>query len=448
MFTITDVTKIPASITSHDFDTWFDKFNTVLRGIGLPIFTAIGVDIRIVFSDKAETSSYGSLSIEELKNQIMSNWGSDKGILAILQHIKNHDDYRNAIQDLMGAIERIRQDDETLPSASVLHTYLDDLQFSMPVMGRYTYSDRTITLFTKNVEAAAQKHGNTSKEEFEQVFIHELFHAYHYIDRYGKDRKELGNRVDYTSKVVKESLASAFEWNYCILNRIIGYDSLHNAWSTYSILSYPYSGAIELLMTSTTSCAERLDNKKFCEVFELSLIDMDGALRQLVPNDFYDIKNLMKQTVKKQTVPLPNKPNVYKINSGKSFRTESTGGYIFAPADNYHKEMRNVRTGDILLQIFGGKLHSISLVTKGCYYATAAHGHSQAGYYADAIYMIFPVPIDILQFKSDSSYPIRRNEPYIRAFRYPDFIRLILNAMQKVYPQNTMCASLIAMLIF
>ena len=297
MFTITNTSQMPPCIISNEFDTWFDKFNTALRGIGLPTFHAFGANISITFSDEEETSVYGSLSIEELKNLILSKWGHNKYILDILQHINNYDDYRHSIQDLMGAIERIRLDNETLPSSSILHAYLEELQFYMPVMGRYTRGTRTITLFTKNIESAAKKHGNTLKQEFERVFIHELFHAYHYIDSYGKDRTELKCRIDYTSKVVKESLASAFEWNYCITNKITGYDSLHAAWRTYSVLSYPYSGASELLVAlptiSSTAHIAHLDNKKFRDVFELSLTDMDEALRMMVPNDFYDIKNLM-----------------------------------------------------------------------------------------------------------------------------------------------------------
>ena len=297
MFTITNTSPMPPCSISNDFDTWFDKFNTALRGIGLPTFHAFGANISITFSDEEEASVYGSLSVEELKNRILSKWGHNEYILDILQHINNYDDYRHSIQDLMGAIERIRLDNETLPSSSILRAYLEEIQFSMPVMGRYTRGTRTITLFTKNIESAAKKHGNTLKQEFERVFIHELFHAYHYIDSCGKDRTELKCRIDYTGKVVKESLASAFEWNYCITNKIAGYDSLHAAWRTYSVLSYPYSGASELLVASPTISGTahiaHLDNKKFRDVFELSLTDMDEALRMMLPNDFYAIKNLM-----------------------------------------------------------------------------------------------------------------------------------------------------------
>jgi hypothetical protein len=179
---------------------------------------------------------------------------------------------------------------------------------------------------------------------------------------------------------------------------------------------------------------------------------MDGALRELLySNDFYRIKNAVqiheKKVIQRMPVFTATTPNVFKINSGKSFHIESKGGYIFAPADNRHKEMTNVRTGDILLQIFGGKLHAISLVTNGCYYASSAHGQTASGYYADVTYMVPDEPIDILQFKNDLSYPIRRNEPYIRSFNYPDFARLILKELQKKYPHNEFCIALISTLI-
>ena len=69
---------------------------------------------------------------------------------------------------------------------------------------------------------------------------------------------------------------------------------------------YPYSGANELLEPTGRVGHYTLNTKTFVQVFETSLKDMDAALRSLVvPNTFYDIKNLIHYRTKK--VPVTTK---------------------------------------------------------------------------------------------------------------------------------------------
>jgi hypothetical protein len=78
------------------------------------------------------------------------------------------------------------------------------------------------------------------------------------------------------------------------------------------VVFYPYSGARNLLSEVGRFTAKyTLDIKKFCDVFEHSLNDMDNALRQLlITYDFYRIKNLIF-IHKKPVVITPNTVKTY-----------------------------------------------------------------------------------------------------------------------------------------
>lgn len=299
-----DMRNMPPCLNTAIFDDWLKKFNELIQKIELHKIGSLErnfskTNINIKFSNEEKKKLYGTLTIEELKDIIRDSWGLHKEIEEILDKIDNYDDYHKLLQELMGAIYRIYPERDCR-NPEELHTLLEELEFEMPVLGEYINSKKLIILYVPNIEKAALAHGNISSREFEKVFIHELFHAYHYAD----DSDELVERYDYTTKVVKESLASAFEWFYCIENKIIGDDELKNSWYKYSVLYYPYSGARHLLFEIGRFTGKyTLDSKKFFKIFDLSLTDMDGALRVLLPYDFYRIKNLICSLTKPTTAP-------------------------------------------------------------------------------------------------------------------------------------------------
>ena len=283
-----DTTQMPSYLRNAHFIAWLRKFNQLLVKIGLPEWKLAKLDLSVVFSDEEKTERFGSLTIEELKEIIRDTWGTSEEIEEILEKINSIEDYREFIQELMSAIHHICSgNDYTNPE--YLYSYLEELEFDMPVLGRYINDEKLIVLYIPNIERAAVEHGNTSSREIEKVFIHELFHAYHY----NNDKGELISRHDYTSKVVKESLASAFEWLYCVENNIKGEDELRSSWYNHSVVFYPYSGAVGLLSEIGRFTGKYcLNSKKFCDVFEKSLKDVDSALRVLLDSyNFYRIKN-------------------------------------------------------------------------------------------------------------------------------------------------------------
>jgi hypothetical protein len=175
----------------------------------------------------------------------------------------------------------------------ILDKLFGEVYFNEYVLGEYYHTKKRIVLYTKNIEHVAI-HGRSTVQNFEVTFIHELFHAYHYRD----DDREIRLRRDYTSTVVKESFAAAFEWNYCIEYRIAGDRELWWKWQKYSVITYPYSGA-QYLIDET---AYKLQATDFCVIFKMSLTDMDQALRILTLIEFYDIKNLIQYREKEVKV--------------------------------------------------------------------------------------------------------------------------------------------------
>ncbi|MCR5491628.1 MAG: hypothetical protein K6F32_05825 [Bacilli bacterium] len=79
------------------------------------------------------------------------------------------------------------------------------------ILGRYYHSDKKIVLYVRAINPSGIA---APLPLFEEVFAHEAFHAYHYYacEIVSKNvlLQELRYRDDYTSKVVKESLAAFF----------------------------------------------------------------------------------------------------------------------------------------------------------------------------------------------------------------------------------------------
>ena len=285
-----DTAKMPPYLGEHHFTTWRNSFDVIIKKLCLkdPQLD----DIRIEFSDERKIEKYGSNSIDEIKNIIRSKWNTDNAIEKILDKIKDKKDYQRYVEELCGTLHKLNQDNNIYAE---LLSFFDDIEFEYRILGEYHNDKKLIVLYTFNIERSALDNKNAPEKEFERVFIHELFHAYHYEN----DKGELVNRRDYTVKVVKESLASAFEWHYCNEYAINGTDELMQSWWLNDVLIYPYSGARNLI---DAYCG--LNEKKFCDVFKKSLDDADGAMRILLdPFDFYRIKNavsIIEKSIKKK----------------------------------------------------------------------------------------------------------------------------------------------------
>ncbi len=88
---------------------------------------------------------------------------------------------------------------------------------------------------------------------------------------------------------------------------------------------YPYSGARTLLHYAITpSYKYTLHSKKFCDVFNKSLTDVDVAMRALLDDDeFYCVKNSL--TVKEKFVKVPTLPTDLRGAFDEIMKNDSIG---------------------------------------------------------------------------------------------------------------------------
>lgn len=291
MFHFINASKMPSYLCKDQFRIWHRKANLVLDGPEAPD------SLNIEFSDEEKTVTYGLWSIEEIKNMIREYWKVNERVERTLDEIPSLDDYHNGQMEARLA-EEICACNRDVTYKSIRKTLADlfaEAKFTVRILGEYCHDIKTIILYTKAIEDTVG-YGRTVEQNFEVVFAHELFHAYHYAT----EEPELLCRWDYTAGVVKESLAAAFEWNYCVIHKIPGAAELRHSWEIHSVIGYPYSGAKYLIDWTRNA----LQDADFCKIFNMSLVDMDGALRVLVPfAEFYAIKNLgyfrRKRVIKK-----------------------------------------------------------------------------------------------------------------------------------------------------
>ena len=290
--------RLPSYLSARNFNEWYTKISTTAKNIGLSV--PVSDDLMISFSDTEKTRIFGSLSVEEAKNKIREKWNISERANDLLDGLQTPEDFHESqlASPLAEEISAANRDQkETYESVRAqLEDIFDMVAFKQLILGEYIHP-QIIVLYTKNIEHTQQAPGEkrTLEQIYEEVFAHEMFHAYHYQN----EPEELVERMDYTSRVVKESLAAAFEWAYCVENKIPKADDLRYDWDRYSVITYPYSGAKHLLQPVHHKAMVCLDKTAFCDVFHTSLVDMDRALRMLVSDEFYRIKNLIHYREKK-----------------------------------------------------------------------------------------------------------------------------------------------------
>ena len=295
MFIFVNDPQMPSYLSKSIFDDWFKKFNQALVKIGLSEWDYSNTDIEIEFSNEEKTETHGIVSLEDVKEKIRKKWKINKRTAEILSQINNIDDYFNKQMSspLAETIHVNNQNDSYEKIREMLDRLFGEIYFNEYVLGEYYHTKKRIVLYTKNIEHVAIP-SRTTDQNFEATFIHELFHAYHYRN----NDREIRFRRDYTSTVIKESFAAAFEWNYCVEYKIAGDRDLWWKWQKHSVLAYPYSGA-QYLIDETSY---QLQTTDFCVIFKMSLTDMDQSLRILTLIEFYDIKNLIQYREKEVEV--------------------------------------------------------------------------------------------------------------------------------------------------
>lgn len=319
-----NIVDIPPYLTRADVSQWMDRLEQSLDtffGMNydssfLAEFRRLNGGYTLAFSDELIWEDGKPISLDdakaELKDRLAERSGhaeDDENIKDLFQHIEKAKTaeelkkYASWIAEYCASGDTREERSESYNE--IKESILDLLGRTIAVgqrnrlyiLGRYFHSEKKIILYVQAINL-----GGTAARLplFEEVFAHEAFHAYHYYACEIASRdllfQELPRRKDYTSKVVKESLAAFFEFYYCGRNGIP--TDIDNDWQKNPVYVYPYSGAKYLSLSGNGASASPLD------VFEASLRDVDKALRLLLKADmyaFYDVKNVKERIVKTVT---------------------------------------------------------------------------------------------------------------------------------------------------
>ncbi len=245
------------------------------------------LSLEITFSNKKERDIYGTISLEKAKEKIIKIFSQEEVKKCLKEYLVNIE----TREQLLKNVEQLACIPKKIVSMEYdvhnVYTHIKEIASSVKLycsrLGEYRNATREIVLYTKNIESSC-KNSSEYLKVFEKTFAHELFHFLHYYLLYVAEKDEdILNRIDATSKVIKESLASYFEYSYCNSHGI-PFDK-NEMWDKYEPSFFPYAGAKFIW-----------NDAQFNEIFELSS-DLDAALRKLLFKDleghkqFYKIKN-------------------------------------------------------------------------------------------------------------------------------------------------------------
>ncbi len=242
---------------------------------------------KITFSKRSKMDIYGTISLEKAKEKIIKIFPQEEvkeNYKKYLYEITTREQLLEKVEVLVALPKRVCKVEY---DSHEIYERIKEIAISIklycPRLGEYRNATREIVLYTKNIESSCAN-SNEYLKAFEKTVAHELFHFFHYylLSLEGKDY-DIINRKDATAKVIKESLASYFEYSYCNAHGL-PFDK-YAIWFKHEPSFFPYAGAkfIE-------------NDAQFYEIFELSS-DFDAALRELCSinmdgfKQFYKIKN-------------------------------------------------------------------------------------------------------------------------------------------------------------
>ena len=304
--------KLPTGITSCFFDECVRSFCKFLEKLNLYVDRSLmdalnAIDVQI--SDVIKESPYHFGSVEDALLAIAQAFCINNiEVLRIIREGLLRGDSVESIADTAysySARQNCSNNDEFEEYVNAIRVILDSCgsavdivsNFGSDVAGEYVHGSagkKHIVLYDKVIRRDAVD-GKTLQEAYHEVYIHELFHAYHHLRCEEKGSREYQRRQDCTANIIKESLAAFFEWLYCEQHGI--FTKIERDWEPNSPISYPYAGAKYFI--DHPSHGLFAGQLFLIKILDLSLLDFDAALRQLFasdPDEFYRVKN--HQTVK------------------------------------------------------------------------------------------------------------------------------------------------------
>lgn len=306
----------PKEVDKEQFIDFIEK----LPGIGHNhSFSLHRSTIIIELSNLEPTKTYGILTLDDVKNIFIKmikekNYEYADDLIERINNAKSKDDLLELASPIAEIIMDRDIDDGYEKALEMIQDLIGQIKFTGLILGCFYYEpywnydisktkNEKIILYVKNIEACQKNYGGVFNA-FKAVIAHELFHYFHcslskFFD--GDYTYEFSHRSDYLSDVLKESLASYYEWVICKLYQIP--NDLILSWNTHSIKIYPYSGA--KYISDIHECGKILgDSIKH---------GMNRALYDLVKDKkmYYEIINIQKNVKKRAII----KNNPFKSSS-------------------------------------------------------------------------------------------------------------------------------------
>lgn len=272
------ITPQNSIITKKQVDAWCQSFKDFMRlNLNIRVPNSFFEKVELLFSDEIKPLPYLKTTDdarEEIKKCFDLNDTID------LPNNPENEECRRRIAEEISQLIGVHFEEVFVIIDSILNKTVSD-EHKAYIAGEYVHDlfSLRIVLYNNVIDRSVNS-GKTIVQAYEEVFVHELFHALHY-EYAAKVSEEIEKRKDYTSKVVKESLAAYFEFMYCIEHNIS--TDIDGDWKAFEPDVYPYSGA---------RCINAWD--EFNDVLSASYSDMDIALRKLFNSKlslFYDVKN-------------------------------------------------------------------------------------------------------------------------------------------------------------
>ena len=285
-----DMTTLPSGITTDEIDSWIGYFEEFKKTVPLGRIP-FADELTLVFSEEIKRRNMMIRNVRAIKARIFDIWGEPGRLSTVMEEINSVTALKNAIPAISEEIAAYYKDETAEGVGRKIKGFIDSAveigsKLGAYVAGEYNDQSKTIVLYHKVIEKDNFR-GKSFEQACEEVFIHELFHAYH--SAYCRERNSIGfwnseivKRFDYTSTVVKESLAAAFEFRYCAYRKIA--TDINVDWENNPCY-YPYSGARYIKEWDV-----------FRKIMALTVDDFDMALRTMLGHNlifFYDVKNLV-----------------------------------------------------------------------------------------------------------------------------------------------------------
>lgn len=268
-------------------------------------------NITYEFSPEIKINKYGVFSDKEVIETIKEANIKDKNIKTYVDDLYERFICENKNENRIGEIlEQLRKyvyEDEIYSDIYDLKCIIKKAEGRIKesfILGEY--KDRKITFYIETIKNTAEVDDKFAEDNFRRVMAHEMFNAYHHFIFDGaKTHLSRFNNCEKQAQIVKESLASYFEYEACRCFKLSYEKQIESMWNNYSFEYCPCVGAkyINDYTKKELGYKGTIVNK----IIEDSKIDFIDA--------YYDIVHMYMQSTNYKIDPFTHKKMMLYINN-------------------------------------------------------------------------------------------------------------------------------------